>query len=64
VFFAALAVYGQVRGGGRLRDVHWGVPLGILVFGALFGAGAYLLDSDLAEQMLFEEVAEGSTARR
>jgi len=62
VLFAALAVYAQVRGGGRLRDVHWGVPVGILVFGALFGGGAYLLDSDLAEQTLFEVVADGSAA--
>jgi hypothetical protein len=60
VGFAALAVYGQVRGGGRLRDVAWGVPAGILVFGALFGVGAYWLDSGIARTTLFEVDAEGS----
>ncbi|MCU1663078.1 MAG: hypothetical protein JWR58_3143 [Pseudonocardia sp.] len=39
--FAALAVYGQVRDGVRLRKVRWGVPAGILVVGVLIGAGAY-----------------------
>jgi hypothetical protein len=58
--FAALAVYGQVRGGGRLREVSWGVPIGILVFGALFGAGAYWLDSGVAGTTLFEVDAPGS----
>jgi hypothetical protein len=58
--FAALAVYGQVRGGGRLREVSWGLPIGILVFGALFGAGAYWIDSGVAEKTLFEVDAPGS----
>ena len=58
--FAALAVYGQVRGPGRLRDVGWGVPGGILVVGVLFGVLAYWLDSGVARTTLFEVVADGS----
>jgi hypothetical protein len=58
--FAALAVYGQVRGGARLREVAWGIPVGILVAGALLGVGAYRLDSGIARTTLFEIDAEGS----
>jgi hypothetical protein len=57
--FAALAVYGQVRGG-RLRDVGWGLPAGILAGGALFGALMYGIDSGVARVTLFEVDAEGS----
>lgn len=60
VGFAALAVYGQLRGGTRWRDVGWGLPAGIVVVGALFGAGAYWLDSATARTTLFEVDAEGS----
>lgn len=58
--FAVLAVYGQVRGGTRLGDVGCGVPAGILVAGALLGAGAYWLDSSIASTTLFEVDADGS----
>jgi hypothetical protein len=60
VGFAALAVYGQVRGGARLHTVSWGVPAGIVVFCALFGAGAYAIDHGVARTTLFEVDAEGS----
>jgi hypothetical protein len=36
--FGALAVYGQVGRRGRLREVEWRVPAGVLVVGALLGA--------------------------
>jgi hypothetical protein len=62
VFFAALAVYGQARGGGSLRDVCWGVPIGIVVFGLLFGGMAFLLDSGVAGKTLFEAEVPGSGA--
>jgi hypothetical protein len=60
VGFAVLAVYGQVRGGARLRSVRWGVPTGIVVFCALFGVGAYAIDHGVARTTLFEVDAEGS----
>jgi len=60
VFFAALAVYGQARGGGSLRDVRWGVPIGIVVFGLLFGGVAFLLASGVAGKTLFEAEVPGS----
>ncbi|WP_433290198.1 hypothetical protein ACQPZQ_42940 [Pseudonocardia sp. CA-142604] len=59
--FAALAVYGQVSGGTRLRNVGWAVPAGILVVGSLLGVGAYWLDSSIARTTLFEVDADGST---
>jgi hypothetical protein len=62
VFFAALAVYGQARGGGSLREVRWGVPVGILVFGAAFGGTAFLIDSGVAGKTLFEAEVAGSGA--
>jgi hypothetical protein len=60
VGFAALAVYGQVSGGERLRSVHWGVPAAIVVFCLLFGVGAYAIDNSTARTTLFEIDAEGS----
>jgi hypothetical protein len=60
VGFAALEVYRQVCGVGRLRNVAWGTPVGILVVGALFGLGAYWLDSGIARTTLFEVDAAGS----
>jgi hypothetical protein len=54
VGFAALAVYGQVRGKGGLRDVTWSLPIGILVVCGLFGIGAWWLDSGIARTTLFE----------
>jgi hypothetical protein len=60
VGFAALAVYAQARGPGGLRDVSWGVPIGILVVCGLFGVGAYRLDSGIARTTLFEVDAQGS----
>jgi len=62
VFFAVLAVYGQVRGGGSLRRVRWGVPVGILVFGAAFGGLAFLIDSGVAGKTLFEVEVPGTDA--
>lgn len=62
--FAALAVYAQVRGTGRVGDVAWGVPVGILVVCTLFGLGAYWLDSGIARTTLFEVDAEGSLGVR
>jgi hypothetical protein len=58
--FAALAAYGQVRRGGRLRDVGWGLPTGLLAAGTLFGALMYGIDSGVARVTLFEVDAEGS----
>ena len=58
--FAALAVYAQLRGGGRWGDVGWGLPAGIVVFGALFGGLAYGIDHGIAKTTLFEVDAEGS----
>jgi len=46
--FAALAVYGQVREGIRLRNVRWGGAAGMLLAEVLLGAGAYWLDSGIA----------------
>jgi hypothetical protein len=60
VGFAALAVYGQVRDGERLRSVRWGVPAAIVVFCLLFGVGAYAIDNSTARTTLFEIDAEGS----
>jgi len=62
VFFAVLAVYAQVRGGGRWRDVHWWLPGGILAFGAAFGGMAFLIDSGVAGKTLFEAEVPGSGA--
>jgi hypothetical protein len=60
VFFAGLAVYGQVRSGGSLHRVHWPVPIAIVVFGALFGGSAFLIDSGVAGTTLFEAEVPGS----
>jgi hypothetical protein len=62
LFFAVLAVYAQVRGAGRRRDVRWWLPAGILAFGAAFGGMAFLLDSGVAGKTLFEVEVPGSGA--
>lgn len=61
VLFAGCAVYHQVANL-RLpwRAVRWAVPAGCLVFGAAFGAGAYRLDSGVAEKTLFEAQVAGT----
>ena len=59
-FFAGLTVWVQVRGAARLRDVHWGLPVGLLAFGAAFGGLAFVLDSGVAERTLFEVEVPGS----
>jgi hypothetical protein len=59
LLLAGLMVWAQVRSGGW-GSVQWGMAAGLLGFGLLFGAGAYLLDSDLAETTLFEVDAPGS----
>jgi hypothetical protein len=60
VFFAGLAVYAQLRGGGSIRRLRWWIPLGVLVFGVLAGVGAYWIDQGVARTTLFEVDAEGS----
>lgn len=60
LFFAAIALWVQVQGPGRWRDVQWGVSVGLLAFGVGFGALAYLLDSDVAGTTLFEIDAPGA----
>jgi hypothetical protein len=62
VLMAALVVWVQVRGAGRWRDVHRGLPLGLVAFGAAFGAMAFLLDSGVAGKTLFEAEVPGSGA--
>ncbi len=61
-FFAALPVWVQVRGGGRWREVHWGLPAGLLAFGTAFGGLAFLIDSGVAGKTLFEAEVPGSHA--
>ena len=63
-FFAGLAVYAQLRGGGSLRRVTWWIPSGILVFGVAAGLGAYWIDHGVARTTLFEVDAEGSLGVR
>jgi hypothetical protein len=61
-FFAALAVGAQALGPGGWREVRWGLPVGLLAFGAAFGGLAFLLDSGVAEKTLFEVEVPGSAS--
>jgi hypothetical protein len=54
VFFAGVAVYAQVRQGAPFGRRYRTVPSWLLLGGAAFGAAAFLLDSGVAEQTLFE----------
>lgn len=61
VLFGALAVYEQAR---RMpwSDVRWKVPVWLLVGATAMGGLFYLIDSGVAEQTLYETVAEGPGA--
>ncbi|RZT83434.1 hypothetical protein EV383_0239 [Pseudonocardia sediminis] len=63
VLFAVCAVYSQMRDGVRLGSVRWTTPAVILGCCAAFGGLAYLLDSGVAEQTLYEIEAEGTGAQ-
>jgi hypothetical protein len=54
------AVVPQLRGGTPLRRVRWTLPAAILGFCTAFGGMAFLIDSGVAEQTLFEVEVPGS----
>ena len=60
VLFGLAAVYGQMRNGVPLRAVRWTAPVLLLAGCVAFGGLAYLLDSSVAGQTLYEIEAEGS----
>lgn len=61
VLFGALAVYEQAR---RMpwRQVTWKTPIWLFVACAAMGGFFYLIDSDVAEETLYEIVADGPGA--
>jgi hypothetical protein len=61
VLFGALAVYEQAR---RMpwRQVGWKTPIWVFVGCVALGGFFYLIDSDVAEETLYEVVAEGPGA--
>ncbi|MCO1660201.1 hypothetical protein [Pseudonocardia humida] len=64
VLIGAAPIVVSLRAGDRLREAPWGVAAGVVAFSALFGWGAYALDSVNARTTLFEVVAEGSRGVR
>lgn len=64
VLIGAAPIVVALRAGDGFREAPWGLAAGVVVFCALFGWGAYALNSVNARTTLFEVVAEGSRGVR